>query len=94
MSASLARRIRRIGVLKAEVTVTNEQVLLKDEQGQDIVVTKPVTHRKKRRAHLSLEELSLERQRIIEAWREARRQRKERERLARAQSRKAQNRSK
>lgn len=83
MSATLARRIRRIGILPTTYTETKEQILVKDEQGNQIAQDRIKRTPQRNRVELSLAELTQTRLSIIETWRNARKERQAHERKAR-----------
>jgi hypothetical protein len=71
MSATLARKLRRIGLTRMART---ETVITKDEQGNDTEAT--LTHYHTRRIQYSPEELTQKRAEIITAWRAKRKRQK------------------
>jgi hypothetical protein len=77
MSTTLARRIRRIGILPTTFKTVTEQRLSKDENGKEVSISieikKPIRNHQK----LSFESLKLMREALIVTARAARRARKE-----------------
>jgi hypothetical protein len=69
MSKTLARKIRRIGILPSTYTEMTETRLVKDDKGkettQQVTIHKPVRNREK----LSIEELITKREALVSEWR-------------------------
>ena len=72
MSKTLARQIRRIGILPTTYTKTTETRLVKDDKGketsQEVAVSKPVRNREP----LSLADLEARRNVLVAEWRKRR----------------------
>ena len=72
MSTTLARRIRRIGLLPSTYTTTINHLLIKDEQGKMVTVEVPHPVKHINRIPLSLEELHSRRDEIVQIARKKR----------------------
>ena len=73
---TLARRIRRIGILPTTFKTVTEQRLSKDENGKEVSLSVEIKKPVRNRMNLSLEALKHEREALIVTARAARRTRK------------------
>ena len=75
-STTLARRIRRIGILPTTYKTVTEQRLSKDENGKEVSLSVEIRKPVRNHMNLSLEALKHEREALIAEARAARRARK------------------
>jgi hypothetical protein len=68
-STTLARRIRRIGILPTTYKTVEEQRLTKDENGKEVSLSVEIRKPVRNRMNLSLEALKHEREVLIRAVR-------------------------
>lgn len=76
MSATLARKIRRIGLERTTYRFSEEECLTYDENGATAITRIKIKIPERHRAELSLEELRSKREHIIKEWRARRKARK------------------
>lgn len=76
MSATLARKIRRIGLERTTYRFSEEERLTYDENGATAITRIKVSTPERHRAELSLEELTQRRAAVIQQWRAKRKARK------------------
>ena len=78
MSKTLARQIRRIGILPTTYHTVTETRLVKDENGKEQATEVKLSVPTRNRMRLSLTELQLKRDVLVADWRKRRKRRKAR----------------